>query len=64
MNYLGDADSVGSVTGQLAGAWYGWSSISPKALQYLELWGDGRVEGLGVLLAAKSGAVEGVALQG
>jgi len=40
VNLLGDADSHGSITGQLAGAIYGYSGIDPRFIQWLNLWDD------------------------
>jgi len=40
VNLLGDADSHGSITGQLAGAIYGYRSIHPQFLEWLNRWDD------------------------
>jgi ADP-ribosyl-[dinitrogen reductase] hydrolase len=40
VNFLGDADSTGSMVGQLAGALYGWSTIDPRFLANLARWDD------------------------
>jgi ADP-ribosyl-[dinitrogen reductase] hydrolase len=40
VNLLGDADSHGSITGQLAGALYGYSSIHPQFNEWLARWDD------------------------
>merc|ERR1719157_373491 len=40
VNLLGDADSHGSITGQLAGAIYGYNSINRQFLEWLNLWDD------------------------
>merc|ERR1719446_1326560 len=40
VNLLGDADSHGSITGQLAGALYGYDSINPRFLRWLNKWDD------------------------
>jgi len=40
INLLGDADSHGSITGQLAGAIYGYRSINPQFLKWLNEWDD------------------------
>lgn len=40
VNLLGDADSHGSITGQLAGALYGYSTINPKFVEWLAEWDD------------------------
>lgn len=40
INLLGDADSHGSITGQLAGALYGYSSIHRQFTDWLARWDD------------------------
>mmetsp|Transcript_107030 Transcript_107030/g.345518 ORF Transcript_107030/g.345518 Transcript_107030/m.345518 type:complete len:375 (-) Transcript_107030:66-1190(-) len=40
VNLLGDADSHGSITGQLAGAIYGYQAIHPQFLAWLNKWDD------------------------
>jgi len=40
VNLLGDADSHGSITGQLAGAIYGYRAINPQFLEWLNRWDD------------------------
>jgi len=40
VNLLGDADSHGSITGQLAGAIYGYRAINPQFLRWLNQWDD------------------------
>lgn len=40
INLLGDADSHGSIAGQLAGALYGYNSINKKFLEQLNVWDD------------------------
>merc|ERR1712217_895279 len=50
VNLLGDADSHGSITGQLAGALYGRSSIHPRFLEWLEQWDDNDFAVRGLLL--------------
>lgn len=40
VNFCGDADSFGSMTGQLAGAFYGYSSINPEFVEWLVKWDD------------------------
>lgn len=50
VNVLGDADSTGSIAGQIAGAFYGYSSISPEFCNNLEKWDDGDAVVRGALL--------------
>ena len=38
VNFLGDADSTGSMTGQLAGAFYGFDTIDPALLWNMHEW--------------------------
>lgn len=38
VNFLGDADTTASICGQLAGAFYGYSSIDVRLLEVLEQW--------------------------
>merc|ERR1719503_260932 len=38
VNLLGDADSHGSITGQIAGALYGWKSINPQFREWVARW--------------------------
>jgi len=40
VNLLGDADSHGSITGQIAGALYGYSTIHPQFVKWLAKWDD------------------------
>merc|ERR1719436_205486 len=40
VNLCGDADSHGSITGQLAGALYGYSSINTRFIDWLVEWDD------------------------
>eukprot|EP00437_Effrenium_voratum_P031519 CAMPEP_0181403602 /NCGR_PEP_ID=MMETSP1110-20121109/3798_1 /TAXON_ID=174948 /ORGANISM="Symbiodinium sp., Strain CCMP421" /LENGTH=476 /DNA_ID=CAMNT_0023525903 /DNA_START=25 /DNA_END=1451 /DNA_ORIENTATION=+ len=40
VNLLGDADSHGSITGQLAGAFYGLSSIDKHFVDWVKRWDD------------------------
>lgn len=50
ISYLGDADSTTSVTGQIAGAFYGYSSINNKLIQYLNKWDNEEIGMRGYLL--------------
>ena len=43
VNHLGDADSVGSVAGQLAGAIYGFGAIDRRLRERLWCWDDGEI---------------------
>jgi len=40
VNLNGDADSFGSITGQIAGAFYGFSAINPQFRDWLCRWDD------------------------
>lgn len=51
VNLLGDADSHGSVAGQIAGAFYGYSSIKPQFLEWLNKWDEHDFAVRGILLA-------------
>lgn len=50
VNFLGDADSTGSITGQIAGAFYGYNQIDPRCIANLETWDDREVALRGALL--------------
>merc|ERR1712187_131443 len=50
VHFLGDADSTGSVTGQLAGAFYGFNKIDKRCIANLNKWDDGQVAARGALL--------------
>jgi ADP-ribosyl-[dinitrogen reductase] hydrolase len=50
INFLGDADSTGSVAGQLAGAIYGYSTINEKFIKNLRKWDDSDIALRGILL--------------
>ena len=50
VNLLGDADSHGSITGQLAGALYGYRTINPKFVEWLVEWDDYEFAVRGLLL--------------
>jgi ADP-ribosylglycohydrolase len=50
VNHLGDADSTGAIAGQIAGAYYGWSSIDARMQQNLLSWDEGEVALRGALL--------------
>ena len=51
VNHLGDADSNASIAGQIAGAYYGFSSIDARLLEQLQQWdGHGEVALRGALL--------------
>lgn len=52
VNYLGDADSIGSICGQIAGAFYGYSKIDPRFIKELEQWDAKEVALRGALLCA------------
>jgi len=50
VNLLGDADSHGSITGQLAGALYGYGKINTKFVDWLTRWDDYEFAVRGLLL--------------
>jgi len=50
VNLLGDADSHGSITGQLAGALYGYSGINGQFIDWLTQWDDNEFAVKAVLL--------------
>lgn len=50
VNLLGDADSHGSITGQLAGAIYGYDTIHPQFITWLNQWDDHEFAVRGLLL--------------
>ena len=41
INFLGDANTTGAITAQIAGAFYGMESIQEEWKQDLEQWGKG-----------------------
>ena len=43
VNFLGDADTVGAIAGQIAGAFYGISSIDERYLEALNKWDRGEI---------------------
>merc|ERR1712228_524943 len=50
INLLGDADSHGSICGQIAGAFYGYDSINPQFLKWLTAWDDHDFTVRGIML--------------
>lgn len=50
VNLLGDADSHGSITGQLAGAFYGYRAIHHQFLTWLNRWDDHEIGVRAILL--------------
>lgn len=50
INFLGDSDSHGSIAGQIAGAIYGYKSLHPRFVEYLNRWDDNEVALRAVLL--------------
>jgi ADP-ribosyl-[dinitrogen reductase] hydrolase len=52
VNLLGDADSTGSICGQIAGAFYGIGAIDSRLIARLEKWDAGEVALRGALLYA------------
>ena len=41
VNYLGDADTTGAITGQFAGAFYGYSALDKRVLDAIDSWSNG-----------------------
>eukprot|EP00658_Telonema_sp_P-2_P034320 TRINITY_DN25064_c0_g1_i1.p1 TRINITY_DN25064_c0_g1~~TRINITY_DN25064_c0_g1_i1.p1 ORF type:complete len:459 (+),score=95.21 TRINITY_DN25064_c0_g1_i1:129-1505(+) len=58
INFLGDSDSHGSIAGQIAGAIYGYSSLHPRFVEYLNQWDDHEVGLRAVLLFHGPNATE------
>jgi ADP-ribosyl-[dinitrogen reductase] hydrolase len=52
VNLLGDADSTGSICGQIAGAFYGIGAVDSRLIARLEKWDAGEVALRGALLYA------------
>merc|ERR1711862_760067 len=50
VNLLGDADSHGSITGQIAGAFYGYKSAHPQFIEWLTKWDDHDFAVRGIML--------------
>lgn len=50
VNMLGDADSTGSITGQIAGAFYGYSNIHPEFVKAVNKWDNYEIQLRGILL--------------
>ena len=50
VNVLGDADSTGSIAGQIAGAFYGYTQINPMFIKNLDRWDDNDAVVRGALL--------------
>jgi len=44
INYCGDADTTGAICAQLAGAFYGYSSIDPTWISWLHPWDNREIE--------------------
>ena len=60
INFLGDSDSHGSIAGQIAGAIYGYNSLHPRFVEYLNKWDDNEVALRAVLLYGIPSNGEGV----
>jgi len=50
INFLGDADSTGSITGQIAGAFYGYNDLDQEVLSWVHQWTNKEIELRGILL--------------
>mmetsp|Transcript_81570 Transcript_81570/g.212183 ORF Transcript_81570/g.212183 Transcript_81570/m.212183 type:complete len:466 (+) Transcript_81570:2-1399(+) len=49
VNFLGDSDTVGAIAGQIAGSFYGYSSIDHRYIEALRSWDRGEIAGRAVL---------------
>jgi len=49
VNFLGDADTIGAIAGQIAGSFYGYSSIDRRYVDALRSWDRGEIAGRAVL---------------
>lgn len=49
VNFLGDADSVGAIAGQIAGSFYGYSGIDERYVAALKTWDRGEIGCRGAL---------------
>eukprot|EP00747_Dinoflagellata_sp_TGD_P038858 gnl/TRDRNA2_/TRDRNA2_139923_c1_seq1.p1 gnl/TRDRNA2_/TRDRNA2_139923_c1~~gnl/TRDRNA2_/TRDRNA2_139923_c1_seq1.p1 ORF type:complete len:120 (-),score=11.95 gnl/TRDRNA2_/TRDRNA2_139923_c1_seq1:84-443(-) len=56
-NMLGDADTLAAISGQLAGAIYGYSRIKPRYISELRKWEDGEIAARAALLVYASSTV-------
>merc|ERR1712151_882772 len=63
INTLGDADSHGSICGQIAGALYGLSSVHPKFLEWLNRWDEHEFAVRAVLLYEFGNSLSGQACE-
>ena len=53
INFLGDADSTGSITGQIAGAFYGYDQLDKTWIESIHQWANHDIELRGILLHLK-----------
>jgi len=51
-NFLGDADTMAAICGQLAGAFYGYDAIDQRCIDAMNLWDDRDIACRGALLHA------------
>lgn len=49
VNFLGDADTVAAIACQIAGAFYGFSSIDPRYTKALNTWDNGEIAARAIL---------------
>lgn len=52
LNFLGDADTMAAICGQLSGAFYGYDAIDQRCIDALEVWDDKDIACRGALLYA------------
>ena len=58
VNFLGDADSTAAVAGQVAGSFYGFTSVDPRMVELVRRWDEGEIAFRAVLLFELGEAVK------